>query len=191
MTGVILAIRPKWCDLIASGQKTVEIRKTRPKLKTPFKCYIYCTKLHPGDPDSMISLKDRTYFFMPKSSSVIGEFECDEIEWHGGSDLIVKEDREYATRGSCVSREELFDYLGIAPGFSAFDKKCEFFCWHITKLKIYDKPRPLANFHRPCPESLYCESCAMHNEHPVPFCGNYALEIKRPPQSWCYAEEQT
>ena len=40
---VLISINPKWCELIASGEKTIEVRKTRPKLKTPFKCYIYCT----------------------------------------------------------------------------------------------------------------------------------------------------
>ena len=40
---VMLSIRPKWCEKIISGEKTVEVRKTRPKLETPFKCYIYCT----------------------------------------------------------------------------------------------------------------------------------------------------
>ena len=41
---VLLSIKPKYCELIASGKKTVEVRKTRPKIPTPFKCYIYCTK---------------------------------------------------------------------------------------------------------------------------------------------------
>ena len=45
MKSVLLSVNPIWCDLIASGIKTVEIRKTKPKTKTPFKCYIYCTKL--------------------------------------------------------------------------------------------------------------------------------------------------
>lgn len=40
---VLISIRPKWCELISSGEKTVELRKTRPKLDVPFKCYIYCT----------------------------------------------------------------------------------------------------------------------------------------------------
>lgn len=43
MRSVLLSIHPKWCELIASGKKTIEIRKTRPKLEPPFKCYIYCT----------------------------------------------------------------------------------------------------------------------------------------------------
>lgn len=41
---VLISIRPKWCGKIVSGEKTIEVRKTRPKMETPFKCYIYCTK---------------------------------------------------------------------------------------------------------------------------------------------------
>lgn len=44
MKSVLISIRPEWCDKIASGEKTIEIRKSKPKLKPPFKCYIYCTK---------------------------------------------------------------------------------------------------------------------------------------------------
>ena len=44
MKAVMLSIKPKWCELIASGKKTIEVCKTKPKLETPFKCYIYCTK---------------------------------------------------------------------------------------------------------------------------------------------------
>ena len=43
MKAILLSIRPEWCDLIIRGQKTIEVRKTRPKLETPFKVYIYCT----------------------------------------------------------------------------------------------------------------------------------------------------
>ena len=47
MKSVLISIQPKWCELIASGKKTVEVRKTRPKLETPFKVYIYCTNTKP------------------------------------------------------------------------------------------------------------------------------------------------
>lgn len=40
----MLSVRPKWVEKIANGEKTIEVRKTRPKLETPFKCYIYCTQ---------------------------------------------------------------------------------------------------------------------------------------------------
>lgn len=42
MIAVLISIRPKWCEKIISGEKTIEVRKTRPKMDTPFKCYIYC-----------------------------------------------------------------------------------------------------------------------------------------------------
>lgn len=41
---VLISIRPEWCEKIVNGRKTIEVRKTRPKMDTPFKCYIYCTK---------------------------------------------------------------------------------------------------------------------------------------------------
>lgn len=41
MIAVLISIRPKWCEKIISGEKTIEVRKTRPKMNPPFKCYIY------------------------------------------------------------------------------------------------------------------------------------------------------
>lgn len=43
MKAVLISIKPNWCKLIWSGMKTVEVRKTRPKLETPFRVYVYCT----------------------------------------------------------------------------------------------------------------------------------------------------
>lgn len=59
--------------------------------------------------------------------------------------------------------------------------------WHIVDLRIYDQPRELTEFRRACPNSWYCESCVMHWENNGT-CGNERLQIKRPPQSWCYVE---
>ena len=41
---VLISIRPEWVSRILCGEKTVEVRKSRPRLEAPFKCYIYCTK---------------------------------------------------------------------------------------------------------------------------------------------------
>ena len=38
---VLISIRPEWCEKIINGRKNIEVRKTRPKMDTPFKCYIY------------------------------------------------------------------------------------------------------------------------------------------------------
>ena len=50
---VLISIRPKWCEKIINGEKAIEVRKTRPNLKTPFKVYIYCTS---GRPDLNIPI---------------------------------------------------------------------------------------------------------------------------------------
>ena len=94
MRSVLLSIHPKWCELIASGKKTIEIRKTRPKLEPPFKCYIYCTNKKPylvwGDVFrgnwetefthlSGYNRNDAERIWDVFNGKVIGEFVCDEI----------------------------------------------------------------------------------------------------------------
>lgn len=72
MKSVLISIQPKWCELIANGKKTIEIRKTMPKIETPFKCYIYCTK--------KFYKKGDGYFQGKYCGKVIGEFVCDKIQ---------------------------------------------------------------------------------------------------------------
>ena len=87
---VLLSIKPKYCELIASGKKTIEVRKTKPKLDTPFKCYIYCTKVElltrshynskiyvASSPKYQKALERNGNITL--SGKVIGEFVCDEI----------------------------------------------------------------------------------------------------------------
>lgn len=85
---VLISIKPQWCDRIISGEKTIEVRKTRPKLPTPFKCYIYCTlkgsKEYFHDIAGEFGLyeaqvkwnRERWY---DRKGKVIGEFVCDQM----------------------------------------------------------------------------------------------------------------
>lgn len=43
MKAILLSIRPEWTAKILNGQKTIEIRKSRPKCDLPVTVYIYCT----------------------------------------------------------------------------------------------------------------------------------------------------
>lgn len=169
----MLCIRPKWCEKIASGKKTIEVRKTKTKLETPFKAYIYCTMPDTRDPHNILELHGADGKIRKANGKVIGEFTCDRIyelaPLNHAPDDVEKQ--------ACLTREEIVDYLkGTGYG------------WHISNLKIYDKPRELNEFRRSCPNSWYCESCAMYWENNGT-CGNASLQIKRPPQSWCYVEE--
>jgi len=88
---VLISIHPKWCEKIISGEKTIEVRKTRPKMNPPFKCYIYeCG-----------------------NGKVIGEFLCDEIININGAGRIPSD----AARPTCLEPAELHQYLGAATGY--------------------------------------------------------------------------
>lgn len=130
---VLISIQPKWCELIASGRKTIEMRKTKPKIPTPFKCYIYQTK--------------RTWIYNIYSKiadwqqKVIGEFVCDGITeypyetFNDGEHFMPYGELEKI----CLDGWELYEYLGIKDGYG----------WHISNLVIYDKPKELGEFYKP------------------------------------------
>ena len=84
ISAVLISNKPKWCEKIARGEKTIEVRKTRPKLQTPFKVYIYQTKkpvsVMISGTGKHISEYDKTYCYNEKSGKVIGEFVCDRID---------------------------------------------------------------------------------------------------------------
>ncbi len=168
MTAVLISIQPKWCELIASGEKTVEVRKTRPKIETPFKCYIYCTK---GKGDCLwrwggiwYDTQDPTHRPNRMDRKVIGEFVCDDVTkiLNFGSRFSAEGRSECElntiARGSCLDFVDMRSYFGLKDGYA----------WHISDLKIYDKPKELSEF------SKYGFG------DPVP--------LKRPPQSWMYVE---
>lgn len=173
---VLISIRPKWVEKIANGEKTIEVRKTRPKLETPFKCYIYCTL--PKYPHEDFIATD---YPMPQfygGGKVIGEFTCDLIfpinVFDNGS--IQNWLFEHMER-SCLTYEELADYIG--NGKTGYG-------WHISDLLIYDQPRELSEFRRATDP---CDSCHAEYTWECTGCKKFGGDIKRPPQSWCYVEE--
>ena len=180
MKSVLISVQPQWCEKIKNiiGQKgnlpiyekSVEIRKTRPKIEPPFKCYIYCTKSR--KPYESFAVNGKPY---ECGGKVIGEFICDDIRWANGVNLLVKEDAEATLKGSCLTTEDMYKYLGVVSGMSRYDKKTEFYRWHISDLVIYDKPKELREFR------YYNPTVKFEAGYPIPF-----HEITRPPQSWCY-----
>lgn len=103
MKAVLISIRPKWCEKIVTGEKTIEVRKTRPKLETPFKCYIYCTL--PRYPHEDFIEKDYPKPQFYGGGKVIGEFVCDWIYQYSSADHLYGVDisHEDMARQSCLS----------------------------------------------------------------------------------------
>lgn len=173
---VMLSIRPQWCEKIANGEKTIEVRKTRPNLPTPFKAYIYCTLPKYPHEDFIATDYPRPQFY--GGGKVIGEFTCDQIfpinVFDNGS--IQNWLFEHMER-SCLTYEELADYIG--NGKTGYG-------WHIADLLIYDQPRELSEFQRATDP---CDSCHAEYTWECTDCKKFGGNIKRPPQSWCYVEE--
>ena len=183
MKAVLISIQPKWCVLIASGRKTIEVRKTRPKIETPFKCYIYMTSK--GDkPIKEIETPNGFAYVevdYKMAGKVIGEFVCDEIYVRPANVIYYgkgQEDYLDLLKSACMTEREVLDYMG-----GQFNRETYF--WHVTDLKIYDKPKELDMFRKPC--SFSCED-AGNGKGDCSTCGELNI-ITRAPQSWCYVEE--
>lgn len=208
---VLISLRPEWCEKIMLGEKAIEVRKTRPKLKTPFKCYIYCTKaeerlicilkdgdenygeIYHGKPVFIKMDKYSVCDMWGKRQKVIGEFVCDRIdtilpanEPYGIYDV----DDDYIFQ-TCLEYGALWDY---GNGQTLYG-------WHISNLKIYNETKALSEFTSACryknddgscPSRRIACSFQRYDYNPdgsinIVECGN---TIRRPPQSWRYVEEQ-
>lgn len=193
---VMISIRPKWCEKICNGEKTIEVRKTRPKLETPFKCYIYCTLPKYPHEDFIATDYPNPQFY--GGGKVIGEFICDrvyklETQSPGGSYSVVGEDKpttNRVARESCLGLADMHRYLQSKTGYG----------WHISDLKIYDKPKELSEFSPMCMyknDDKSCQSrmiaCSYQKYDYNPDGSINLVEcgrtLEHPPQSWCYVEE--
>ena len=162
---VMLSIRPKWVEKIVNGEKAIEVRKTRPKLDTPFKCYIYCTQ-------SGVALGA-----WGKHGKVIGEFTCERIALiaYDGGELSSTTNAAFSP-ATCLTQSEIIAYIG--------DKgRC--YGWHMSDLRIYDTPKELSEFKTLCRVDADCCACPYYNYTKMECDGRV---IGRAPQSWCYVE---
>lgn len=186
---VLISIRPKWCEKIISGEKTIEVRKTRPKMDTPFKCYIYCTQ----SADMLWIWKERERSLHPDkiadvfkavkcggvyrgNGKIIGEFVCDDIFERIVRVGAICDPPKYCIcdwnmdctpldtllADACMTKDELEKYLDGGVGYGL----------HISDLRVYDHPRDLWEF-----TGLRQTKYGLA---PVP--------ITRSPQSWRYVE---
>lgn len=183
MKNILIAIRPKWVEKIASGKKTIEVRKSVPK-EVPFKAYIYATKPKKWFSCGAVSTSDELLWlangkvemcdgfkfwadsgvYQGLNGRVIGYFICDKVEEFSVGSLRSDDIENLA----CLSYSEMIDYFYKPEELDGKTAKLGY-AWHISQLKIYDKPRELSEFGK------------VGFGHEVP--------LKRPPQSWMYIED--
>ena len=179
LESVLISINPKWCQLISIGKKTFELRKNKPKLEVPFKCYVYCTK--PRNKKDILEIHSGGKI-KKANGKVIGEFVCDKIVpvsvWYLDPNAPIA-NKEFPF--FCLTDKEIMDYLG--NGVQGWG-------WHISNFVLYDEPKELSDFwnNEKCPYNsdsgcTYKYHC--YRSGGTKRCGSKLL---RPPQSWCYVK---
>ena len=174
---VITSVSPRECELIASGRQTMLVRKTRPKIETPFTVYVYMTK-HKWIFKLLPFLKNRF-------AKVIGSFVCDRVRLCIPFGLKGHLLSQEVYREMCLTKEQLDKYGGLKTLYG----------WHITEPKLFDKPRELGEFRKPCNHINDCCTC---KEAEFQYDGDELrglickreIPLTRSPQSWCYVEEE-
>ena len=198
MKSILISIRPEWVEKIASGKKIIEVRKTAPK-EVPFKAYIYCTK---NKKKADLITKSENFGWIrcaagalfnraaeyDANGKVIGEFICDKVYLikNQGNRFVVANEEQGVTneiaRQSCLDYDDMVDYLDNKDGYG----------WHISNLKIYDKPKELSEFYRicknPCKPNKGKILCLTTKSLKMNGCDG-KIHLTRPPQSWQYVEE--
>lgn len=209
MKSIMISIKPKWVEKILNGEKTIEIRKTKPKIELPCKVYIYCTKSQElwGDGtgetwygidenEDMQLVHELNPTLARLDGKVVAEFTLNKIDFwqpYWIPDVLHICDMSEL---SCVPVEDIQNYSNGE----------RIYAWHIDDLKIYDNPKELSEFRKdldcddyPCNKggknsdckyyyydnSEGCSACG------IDFDGEHCIykTIKRPPQSWRYVEE--
>lgn len=175
MKSVLISIQPYWVFLINARlmgwnipqEKTVEVRKDCPKDPAwNRRVHIYCSK----NRKSFNRIPKEYQPLMEKFlGRVIGEFVCDSISILPAIFITknvygASENAQRFASESCLTQQELIAYCGTNDFL---------YGWHISDLKIYDKPKGLGEFFtRKVFINIYIDK-----------------QITLPPQSWCYVEE--
>lgn len=185
MMSVLLACRPQYCAKIFNGEKTIEVRRTRPKIDTPFEVLVYETKAQ-----FVKSIRGACTTYGYGRGKVIGSFVCDRVRLCIPFGLKGHLLSQEVYREMCLTKEQLDKYGGLKTLYG----------WHITEPKLFDKPRELGEFFVPCKEydsdKPHCWECDYYSYSPNDsgdaqeecLCGG-CKRLSRPPMSWQYVED--
>lgn len=182
MKAVLMSIHPKWCEKIFRGEKTIEVRKTRPTtiirlFESPFTVYVYQTK-HKGK-----SIVSEVLNSVYGGGKVIGSFVCDKVRSYIPLGIKGHLLPQEVYREMCLTKEQIDKYGGLKTLYG----------WHVTEPKLFDKPKDITEF---AAFGKCADECSEYD-----FCARDVAEdrvtakcfkrtfLKRPPQSWCYVEE--
>ena len=181
---ILASLKPYYYYLIGERKKTIEVRKTALK-NLPQDIAFYMSK----DEKSFAKIPKE---FQEKYRKYFGKIGmrvvCDEVEEFHEWELspqgkfvdFERERLENFLTAACLSEEEVVRYRENLPYFKPL------YGWHISDLKIYDKPKPIMQFYKPCPIKIKnCPVCEFYST----YTGCCMNNIDRPPQSYMFVEE--
>lgn len=196
MKAIMISIQPQWVEKILNDEKTIEIRKTKPKCELPCKVYIYCTKsktkylrkLEAYNKTTFITENKDVIGQTDKVKSILGEYAtfCESGGFNGKVVAEFTLNKIYTLERDLndwlpknrydISNELLKDINLNQNELWNYGQGKTLYAWHIDDLKIYDKPKELSEFTRIIDDSSgfwhYC-----HRE-----------KVTRPPQSWMFVD---
>jgi predicted transcriptional regulator len=165
MKSILMSIQPKWVKKIISGELTNLVRKFVPKCGVPFKVLMYETlgKTIKTKYKDLTSFDDdyRVITEREGRGQVVGEIIIDEVKKDGEHWQLYKD---------------------------TVKSKRDIYAWHISDLKVYDKPKEIGEFYRCSDGKCQSYNCKSKYCGIVIECGNLE-QLTRPPQSWQYVQE--
>ena len=200
MKAIMISIKPQWIEKILNGEKTIEIRKTMPKCELPCKVYIYCTKPRKWwrysscgytSDELLWKTKDKIkmcdgfefYYEIQDciviNGKVVAEFTLNKVN------ILERDLNDWLPKNRYdVSNELLKDINLNQNELWNYGQGKTLYAWRIDDLKVYDKPKPLQVFFRPCGD------CDKKDTDRCIYEDSYCrAKVIRPPKSYCYVEE--
>ena len=196
MKAILMSIRPQHLVNILNGKKTIELRKCFP-LNFRGWVYLYCTKAIKGKPTLIRSAFNHSYwlgtcyvdgFQINLSGKVVCRFWVDKVNTYyvvGNMIWLFNAENNHVGTGnkieqdildkSCVSLE---DFKKYAKPINPLQKRV--FAIHISTLKIFDKPKELAEFY------YYKKRLIYGGMDCPPYFDEVKTQVRKAPQSWQY-----
>lgn len=172
---ILVSLKPYYYYLIGERKKTIEVRKTALK-NLPQDIAFYMSK----DEKSFAKIPKEFQEKYRKHFGKIGIMAvCDKAEKFNVGSLRSDDIEKLA----CLSYNEMINYFYKPEELDGKTVK-QGFAWHISDLKIYDKPKELSEF------KTGCKGCKERDTYHCKFYCYGERPLIRPPQSWQYVEEK-
>ena len=212
MKSILISIKPKWCALMMNGDKTIEVRTSKALASAIQKLideygyadiYVYCTKekgaglVWDNNGKGLVNSKLFPYskgspeYDRLVNGKVLFKFRCYKVEEIGmwnwseyGTQTLMEES---LCIYSCLNFLELKNYLKGKRGHAI----------HISKLKIFDKPKELSEFktikaQKGCFDCPYFYKRCYEKDYIDVYKGVCLLpqKLTAAPQNFCYVESE-